>query len=194
MDAHIKTGDLVIGNSDPSKAVFSNNGKKLNDGVFFAGSEASLEEIADSMVKTAVRAGAKIEPMKKSKTKKQAKSTYTRTVPITKGIQEKEEDRHISTLESSTRLAAQSVKKETITFENSFGRMRVTVENILEHDFAFLLVFTDSQQLIFEPKVGESLALQLQSGDSYQVYYPGVIFDWPDRVKKAMLLFKKTEE
>jgi hypothetical protein len=194
MDAHIKTGDLVIGNSDPSRAVFSNNGKKLNDGVFFAGSETSIEEIANSMLKTAVRAGAKIEPMKKSKTKKQAKSTYTRIAPITKGTQEKEEDRHISTLESSNMRVEQPVKKETITFENAFGRMRVAVENILEHDFAFLLVFTDSQQLIFEPKIGESLALQLQAGESYQVYYPGVIFDWPDGVKKAMLLFKKTEE
>jgi hypothetical protein len=191
MDVHIKTGDLVIGNTDPAKAVFSANGKKLTEGVFSVGSDSSIDEIKNSMIRNATNAGAKTTIVKKNKIRKQTKNIQVKPSSAPKAYREVFEDVQYNQ-QQKTAEPEYSLKSQSVIFENSFGRMRVNVENILEHDFAFLLVFSDSSGLIFEPKIGETLKFSTGMLSS-EVYYPGVIFDWPDGVKKAMLLFKQTE-
>jgi hypothetical protein len=186
-DAHIKQGDLVIGNRDASKSVFSSTGRRITDGVFSVGSTETLDEMATQILKNAKLAGVKIEAKAKNKTNKTIKNSKTLTAPRADTA---ENARSWLTREEP---AKPEVKKEMVTFENAFGRMRVVVETVQEHAMAFMLVFSDASQVIFEPKVGESLTFS-KNGRDYQVYYPGVIFDWPDREKKAMILFKKEEE
>ena len=85
------------------------------------------------------------------------------------------------------------VKLETVIFENEFGKMRAKVENILDHPQAMLLIFSSDDDVVFEPKIGETLTIY-RNKTPQTVYYPGVIFDWTDNIKRAMILFKKEDE
>jgi hypothetical protein len=83
----------------------------------------------------------------------------------------------------------EKVKPTQVYFENAFGKIRSAVEKVIEHDLAFMLLFSSEDEIVFEPKVSETLDFTYNKV-SYSVYYPGVIFDWTDGVKKAMILFK----
>jgi hypothetical protein len=89
---------------------------------------------------------------------------------------------------------AAPVKLRTIQFENAFGKMKAKVEYVVEHETAFMLVFSDADSMVFEPKTGESLAFYSIDNTRHDVYYPGVTFDSPDSGKKYMILFKLPEE
>jgi hypothetical protein len=57
-----------------------------------------------------------------------------------------------------------------------------------------MLVFTDDDSMVFEPKIGETLVLHTPERYRASVYYPGVTFNSPDSDKKFMILFKVLEE
>ena len=82
----------------------------------------------------------------------------------------------------------------TVQFENDFGKIRAKVEQVIEHEHAFMLVFTDEDAVVFEPKTGESLVFHTDDRRVFSVYYPGVTFNWPADDKKFMILFKLPEE
>jgi hypothetical protein len=183
---NIKTGDLVVGTSDPSKSVYSPTGSKIRDGIAIAGKPEDIASLQDSIMKSAVNMGGKkvaVEPKKAAKKKKGTinKEAY----PITP-VYRVDEEEYVNTPEISP---SPEIKLETVIFENDFGKMRAKVENVLEHEQAFLLIFSNEDEVVFEPKIGETLSFY-RNRVSYQVYYPGVIFDWTDGVKKAMILFK----
>jgi hypothetical protein len=193
-ETHTKQGDLVIGNADPNKAVFSSSGGKLTAGVYSVGAEETLDEMKAQFLKNASMAGAKIETTKnKTKAAKTIKTTKSSKLQTSPRTDTSENVRNWLEREEKVKFLEPEQPKEIVTFENSFGRIRVTVEAVQEHQMAFMLIFSEVSQLIFEPKIGESLSFS-RHGKDYQVYYPGVIFDWPDRVKKAMILFKQEEE
>jgi hypothetical protein len=180
---NIKTGDLIVGNRDPQKPVFSQNGTRLTDGVFSAGSENDLAELQESVLSNAVRAGGKVMNISKTGVKK-IKNKKTQTKSSVYAAPTTEE------LEYRVTIPVHEIEHiESVVFENSFGRMRVTLEHVLEQDLAFLLVFKNASQVIFEPKIGETLDFS-HNQNTFKVYYPGVIFDWTDGVKKGMILFK----
>jgi hypothetical protein len=81
-----------------------------------------------------------------------------------------------------------------VQFENDFGKIKSKVENIIEHELAFMLVYSDEDAMVFEPKVGELLAIHTPDKQRIEVYYPGVTFDSPDSTKKFMILFKVPAE
>jgi hypothetical protein len=91
-------------------------------------------------------------------------------------------------------LPVSKINLHTLQFENEFGRIKSKVEHIVEHDQAYMLIFSDTDAMVFEPKVGESLLLHLPDKTQVNVYYPGVTFDSPESSKKFMILFKLPEE
>ena len=177
------TGDLVIGSSDPSKSVYTATGKKINPlGSVIYGSDEDLEaqkkEITDSLLRNG---GKKIETQAgKSTKKKELKKTKSSSFVYPK----------IEAFEKIPEQKEKEVKLVTIQFENDFGKMKAKVEHLVEHDQAFMLIFKNEDDVVFEPKVGETLALYDQYKSRHEVYYPGVTFDWPDSSKKIMILFK----
>lgn len=191
-----KTGDLVIGSSDPSKSVYSATGQKIaSEGVSVYGSESALKEQRTEFVTSVMRNGGV--PLKNSTTqlgkaaKKKAKTKPVQNSKIT--IEEylniDEEDYTAETKKTT------EVRLETVQFENSFGKIKAKVEHIVEHEQAFMLVFTDEDAVVFEPKMGETLLLHTPSRYGVSsVYYPGVTFNSPDSSKKLMILFKVQEE
>lgn len=189
-----KTGDLVIGTSDPSKSVYSASGAKINSsGSSIYGSEADLDahqkEITDSILRNG---GKKIQTAvgkntKKKEIKKNRNTSWPPIKPENSPIME------YGYIPEPPKIATE-ISLTTVQFENAFGKMKAKVENIVEHEQAFMLVFRNEDDVVFEPKIGETLALYDHYRNRHEVYYPGVTFDWPVSDKKIMILFKVPSE
>ncbi len=186
---NLKTGDLVIGTRDPSKSVYSAEGRKLVDGgVAIVGDEADIEQLQEQIKKAAKQSGQQIGESGKLQKKKGRKTKKINSyIPV-----DVEPTYKISTTENIEFVeesVIEKVKPTQVYFENAFGKIRSAVEKVIEHDLAFMLLFSSEDEIVFEPKVSETLDFTYNKV-SYSVYYPGVIFDWTDGVKKAMILFK----
>jgi hypothetical protein len=190
---NLKTGDLVIGTRDPSKSVYSAEGRKLVDGgVAIVGDEADIEQLQEQIKKAAKQSGQQIGESGKLQKKKGRKTKKINSyIPV-----DVEPTYKISTTENIEFVeesVIEKVKPTQVYFENAFGKIRSAVEKVIEHDLAFMLLFSSEDEIVFEPKVSETLDFTYNKV-SYSVYYPGVIFDWTDGVKKAMILFKVPKE
>lgn len=192
-----RTGDLVIGSSDPSKSVYSATGAKLIDsGVAIYGNEDDLNSQYKDLVRSATMSGGKplgISADKKRTTKKSKKQKAT--LVSFENLHnfttlEHQEPQKPNPIKPSTRITS---NPQTVQFENDFGKIKVRVETLIEHEQAYLLVFIDEASIIFEPKVGELLKFHTQNSVE-EVYYPGVIFNSPQDDARFMILFKVPEE
>jgi hypothetical protein len=193
-NTNLKVGDLVVGNSDPSKSVYTSTGAKITDGVRLAGDHEAVSAMRDRIIKEATAMGGQVtkphqETGGRSKKQKVKKNEYSNATeiplwPITEEV-------NAIFDEESTAIAPTAL--ETVIFENDFGKIRTKVETILDHEQAMLLIFSSDDEVVFEPKVGETLKFY-RNKIPQLVYYPGVIFEWTDGVKRAMILFKKEEE
>jgi hypothetical protein len=204
-DASIyRVGDIVIGSKDPSKSIYSATGTKIvQEGVSLYGSEQELADIAKDLTRSAMGAGGIPLPVLGSQQQNQPKGKK-RTSKSSKGAKNPSADfgktgtaQYIPSLYTEIGQYTQPIKEAmqlTVQFENDFGKIKAKVENIVEHDLAFLLIFTNEDSVVFEPKVGEQLALHTPDRERFEVYYPGVTFDSPENTKKFMILFKVPEE
>lgn len=191
-----KTGDLVIGSTDPGKSVYSATGSKLiADGVSIYGNESALKDQRKEFVTSVMRNGGMplLPSDKTSKKKFKSKKSKPLELPPQMSI---EEYLHIDSSEETREPAVDEkpVQLQTVQFENSFGKMKAKVEHVVEHEQAFMLVFSDEDSVVFEPKIGETLILHTPGRYTANVYYPGVTFNSPDTSKKFMILFKMPEE
>lgn len=184
-----KPGDLVVGSTDPSKSVYSPLGARLEqDGVHVYGNSATIKKMQSDLSAYVIRNGGKPlainsnEELKKPvrKKKKQRDTTFHDTVEIPTYTEQ-------PVMEEHTKLV-------TVQFENDFGRIKAKLEKLVEQDLAFMLVFREEDDMVFEPKIGETLRFCTDRKIWHSVYYPGVTFDWPDSDKKFMILFKMPEE
>jgi len=186
-----KTGDLVIGSSDPAKSVYSATGSKiLSNGVSIYGDAGELEAQGDELTKSALRSGGKL--------LRTTSQTDTKTNKKTVSKKNKVKQVSMNTYLDSTPAAQTQPEIEevqySIQFENSFGKMKAKVEHLVQHELAYMLIFKDEDSVVFEPKVGETLILHTPQRERVEVYYPGVTFDSPVNSKKFMILFKVPEE
>ena len=190
-----RVGDLVIGSTDPSKSVYSSSGAKLNDnGVSIYGSSEDLQSQYKDIVRSATSSGGKMIPLARDNSKKSAKITKTKSKKTTQTA-----SRYDEAMERLWEFPKEPVvetkaapKLCTVQFENDFGKIKAKVEYVVEHEQAYMLVFTDEDSVVFEPKVGELLLLHTENA-SEAVYYPGVTFNSPENSKKLMILFKVPE-
>lgn len=191
--AYNKVGDVVVGSSDPSKAVYSDRGTKLTrDAAVVVGDPSRLQSLANNLTKSALsNGGIPIDIGSsgegKGTTKKKVRKKVVQSYPT-------------ETYQDPVSFMAEAyqapITKEqvSIQFENDFGRMKAKIEDFVDHELAYMLVFSDEDAMVFEPKVGEKLILHTPSRQRVDVYYPGVTFDSPDSSKKFMILFKLPDE
>lgn len=178
---NLNTGDLIVGTTDPTKSVYSPEGKRLlAEGVSLVGTEEDIARIQHKIKTAGERTGSPVNESKKGKKKiNKSLHSYRTTPPQTL----------TETLLEPVEVKPPQASNTYVYFENSFGRIRCGIEQVQEHPQAFMLVFACENDIVFEPKVGETLELT-HDRVKYSVYYPGVIFDWTDGVKKVMILFK----
>ena len=192
-NTNLKVGDLVVGNSDPSKSVYTSTGAKITDGVHLAGDHEAVVAMRNRIIKEAQAMGGEIvsstgEAKGKIKKQKVKKKEYTDTSdiplwPIAEDVISQQPEVYSSP----------AAVLETVIFENDFGKIRAKVETVIDHEQAMMLIFSSDDEVVFEPKVGETLKFY-RNKIPQLVYYPGVIFEWTDGIKRAMILFKKEEE
>jgi oligoendopeptidase F len=160
----------------------------VDGGVAIVGDEADIEQLQEQIKKAAKQSGQQIGESGKLQKKKGRKTKKINSyIPV-----DVEPTYKISTnenIEFVEESVIEKVKPTQVYFENAFGKIRSAVEKVIEHDLAFMLLFSSEDEIVFEPKVSETLDFTYNKV-SYSVYYPGVIFDWTDGVKKAMILFK----
>lgn len=192
-----RVGDIIVGSSDPNKSVYSATGQKIaQGGVEVFGNPKDIKQISEDLTRSMMRHGGEVLPVKQDKSKK----TISR-----KGIKKKSNssfsasiDREIRYTPSYVEIEAEQIKEvpvvlEIVQFENSFGNIKAKVEHLVESELAFMLIFTDEDAMVFEPRIGETLVLRKADRQKHEVYYPGVTFDMPDTSKKLMILFKVPE-
>jgi hypothetical protein len=183
---HLKPGDVVIGQADPLSPVYSNTGAKLvENGVRFYADEKDIANRRNILLKMTENQGGKLLADSNKKSIKKIASK--------RGAAQK-------TLESYQEYAAKNMEKdvvheevsrvlETVQFENQFGKIKAKVEKVIEEELAFMLVFSNEDMVVFEPKIGETLNLYTPEKQKFAVYYPGVTFSYPPD-KRLMVLFK----
>jgi hypothetical protein len=183
-----KTGDLVIGSSDPNKSVYSATGAKLlEDGVHVYGRENDLSNIIQELSRSAIRSGGV--PLGTQNKKKVGKKSQQ--------LSAKTKSTHASFFQEPEPEPVQQKpqqREETVQFENDFGRIKAKALHVIEHEQAYMLIFKDEDSMVFEPKTGEQLLLHTKEHRYASVYYPGVTFNSPDDSRKFMILFKVPEE
>jgi hypothetical protein len=186
-DNTFRPGDIVIGSSDPNKSVYSSTGAKvIDDGVVVYGDSTTLNEYRKAIVTSAARGGGKPVTAQKPVNKKLAKKKTTKMA--SNNVLDVES--YMQSFQEQQQVQIYEKQPITVQFENAFGRIKAHLEDLIEHEQAFMLVFKNEDSVLFEPKVGESLTLHTSLSGMNTVYYPGVTFDWPNSSKKLMILFK----
>mgnify|MGYP003335890544 CR=1 FL=1 len=181
-----KTGDIVVGSTDPGRSVYSATGARIvKDGVAIYGNSSDLDSLQNELLASIARnGGKKLGATMDNKIKKKGliKNNNKNTVMQTSydGLVEP--------------FVEKEIKQFTVQFENDFGKIKARVEQLIEHPQAYMLVFSNEDAVVFEPKVGETLVFHTINREQVSVYYPGVTFDSPDSSKKFMILFKVPEE
>jgi hypothetical protein len=180
-----KTGDLVIGSADPGKSVYSATGAKIDaSGVTIYGEREAISSIQNELRASLTRNGGK--PLTSS-----SSLNIKKKVKKPAALPDMQEDLQTPDLPSPP---IKEQKTFTVQFENDFGKIKARVLHLIEHAQAFMLVFKNDDDMVFEPKIGESLFLYDEYKNKHEVYYPGVTFNWPDSTKQIMILFKVPTE
>lgn len=186
MEYPIIKGDLIVGTSDPDVAVYTPAGAKATaHPAILAGDPQQVAELQRAMSKNALSHGG-------TAVGSADNSTTGHTAPKKTRNRRKE---LVPTYGDLPLVSpkAQPVEKMTVQFENNFGKLKIKVTKVLEHSRAFALFFENEEDMVFEPKVGETLIFFDQHRQKHDVYYPGVAFDSTNNDEKIMILFR-TEE
>lgn len=165
----------------------------------FVGSKEQIQEKAESVLRSALSPGAKgsMLPAQVAITKKKPgqdkKSKPIELVKPTLVNASYSLNNSVQQPFNLEQLPLLSQKSINVTFENDFGRMKVTVVAVLEESTAVILVFKDDESISFIPKNGESLNLLITKDNNMKVMYPGFLFTWTDGKHKLMVLVKEPD-
>lgn len=86
------------------------------------------------------------------------------------------------------------VKKKAVYLHNQLGKIKLFVEEVLNSEMAYCLIFSSEDDIIFVPNPAETLNFTDEMGDTTSVYYADTLFSWTDGIKKLMILFKSNEQ
>jgi len=103
-------------------------------------------------------------------------------------------NKHVDSYEEEDDTPKISKPKRKVEFSSEFGKIRLFVEDVLECDMAFALVFAEEEDIVFIPKPGQTLVFKNDDGFDNFVYYPDALFTLPDGLKRIMILFKSTQQ
>ena len=183
-------GDVVVGS-------YAENGVQLKESrLTLSGDELARHQ--KMFAQSASRfEGASLLPTPKAKkpgkTKKVAKRAVRDEIDImaeSEGLAVYEVDEPII----PTPVKVVTSKKKTIYLHNKLGKIRMQVEDVLDSEMAFALVFASDDDIVLTPQPGETLNFVDPQGDTYQVYFANTVFDWTDGIKRIMILFKQDDK
>lgn len=182
--------DMIVGE-------YTQTGGEIT-GVTLPGDPVKIEKIQKIMKQSVLNNGGEIveapkKPTKQQKAKKTPKyksSTYDepRTNPVDLVKRRMEEDRAIE--EAEERYARSKKPAQYVKLHNDFGQIKFKVEDVISCDMAYALIFACEEDILFTPKPGQTIQIEIPGQEPEHVYYPSVLFDWTDGKKKVMILIK----
>lgn len=91
---------------------------------------------------------------------------------------------------SVDQITGGTIERVKVIFSNDFGRIKMNVEKVIyAGDIGIGLIFANEDDIVFEPKNGETITLTIIP-NTYDVLYPGALFDLPYGERKLMVLYK----
>ena len=193
--SHYKPGDMVVGSPVHNTPVFAADGRKLVDNPYqIAGDPDSLNKTAEDILRMSLAIGASL-PDKPTKEQTVKKVKKGKIKPTSVEPQVKSSSFNLpfftpyETVEQPVKRDV-SVEHKTIFFQNDFGKIKMKVEEVVEHDLGFALIFSNEDDIVFEPKAGETLLFLDPSKHAHKVLYTGITFTWHNGEWCVMILVK----
>jgi hypothetical protein len=181
----LKPGDVVVGS-------YSDNGARIRP-ASTPDTEEEVERRRIAFAQSAAISGGKIynagQKVKKKKTTTAKKRTVVQTDDDVAPLTPYETNKELET--EKIENIAKSAK--VVYLHNQMGRIKMKVEDVLDSEMAYCLVFSNEDAVIFTPNAGETLNFIDQYGNSHEVYYANTTFSWTDNTKQLMILFKRDE-
>lgn len=181
--SNFKPGDYIVGK-------YSEMGTEIKAGKL-EGDSDQIEEMQQMVEDHAKRTGGREIIVKTTTAKKVAKKS--KKVPA---IQQVDEEAFEPFFEASEKPIIQNntrTSKKYIYLYNKLGKIKLSIESLIECEQAYCVVFHTEDDLIFVPNAGETLTMVTPSGDEVSVYYANTLFTWTDNVKQLLILFKVNE-
>lgn len=178
--SEFRPGDYVVGS-------YTESGTPIKKGKV-VGDEDDVNSLQRMIEQHASRTGSKLPnatPTKKAKITKSKKiiEPQEEYQPRLQEVEEKKEQP----------IIVKTVPKRPVQFHSNMGKIKMFVEDILECEIAFCLVFASEDDLIFIPNPGETLKMVTDNNNEYSVYYASSSFTWLDNSRKLMILFKSED-
>lgn len=191
MDPYFKPGDYIVGK-------YSEMGKPIKDGkVFDGGDDEEAYKLKEMFANHGRNSGGSFLPQTKTsitQKKKVKKQKAKEEDPVVKPLWETLSNIEPESLDApKIEKISKPTQKKYIYLYNKLGKIRLTVESVLECEQAYCLVFYSIDDLIFTPNPGETLTLIIDTNTEVPVYYPNSSFTWIDGEKQLMILFKVDE-
>jgi hypothetical protein len=86
------------------------------------------------------------------------------------------------------------VTKKSVFFNHEFGANKLKVIDLISTAVGFMLIFENEDDISFYPKANGTYSFVNHEGEEFLVFYPGLLFDWTDNVKKVMILIRLYDE
>lgn len=185
-----KPGDYVVGS-------YHENGNQIKPGKV-QGDQDQITDLQEMFASHGERMGGRL------LTKATTKVTKSKKKPKKVVVEEDEEPEfkslweHVQAKkEGDSRSHSENEHPRTKKFIylfNKLGKIKLNVEEVLECEQAYCLVFRDEDDMIFTPNAGETLSMINLQGDEVTVYYANSLFTWTDGKKQLLILFKKDDD
>lgn len=184
----IQPGDFIVGR-------YNEMGKELKAGKL-EGDEEQIAAMKEMLTEHAGRSGGR----------EMTKTTITKKIPKKKGpvpnkpvkddimYEEPDEPKPFYVnIEQPKQSFNQNNRKKYIYLYNKLGKIKLSIESLIECEQAYCVVFYTEDDLIFVPNPAETLTMVTPDGDEVLVYYANTLFTWIDHVKQLLVLFKVNE-
>ncbi len=197
------TAGVPIKQSDFIVARYDEMGGKIREGGVAGGSTIS-SKIASKLEKAMARSGEKvtftygINPTKSIKTKAKTKRTKANPLPekpvlpkpdyLDLNISESKEE----PVESNETPTIPKITKVVEMIFN-FGKIKALVDAVVINETGVALIFESSNTMTFIPEAGTELNLSVE-GQTLNVMYLGITFQWYNSNQQVMLFIKTNEE
>ena len=173
-------GDVVVGS-------FNNSGKRIKNATATRSQEEVTKMQQQYLQHASRSAGAT--PLEINVTSGKSKKKKNKTQPVTVV-----EEPIIQQIEPLIINEKPKVKKKAVYLHNQLGKIKLFVEEVLNSEMAYCLIFSSEDDIIFVPNPAETLNFTDEMGDTTSVYYADTLFSWTDGIKKLMILFKSNEQ
>lgn len=186
-------GDYVVGAADHTKAAYTESGAKTTNAINgIVGSADMTEKIKRSMLNSGAELLPTVNTPAAPEVKKRGRKKMSATAPAP-ALAQTITIPDMSVIKPLPEPVTQNIIPAPaidVVFKNNFGKIMVSVEQVLEEELALGLVFSSEREIRFIPNPVEEVEISVAGQPFIKVTFSGIIFTWLDHTKKIMVLIR----